>query len=182
MGSLKKWRTKKSSIVLKTDWFSIRRDDCITGDRKRIRDFYVMETPSGALVVPITADGNVILVRQYRQSLGKMTLECPAGYVDDEDRSPRAAARRELSEETGYEAGELRKLGTFNLYSAKSTAKVTVFLAVDCKKTASQSTDGEERIEVVRVGFKKALEMVREGEIDSCDSAAAILLAEKELK
>lgn len=181
-GRVKKWKTNKSANAFKTDWFSIRRDDCLTGDGKRIKDFYAIDTPDGAVVVPITKDGKIVLVKQYRQSIGKITLECPAGFVDRGEKSFAVSARRELLEETGYKAKKMKSMGTLYSYPAKLTAKFRIFLALDCEKVAEQSTDEGESIGVVKIDFKKAVEMVKKGNINSCDSGIAIFLAEKELK
>ena len=73
------------------------------------RDFVVMDTPSWVNVVPVTAEGRVVLIRQYRHGIRDVTIEMPGGMIDPGE-SPEAAARRELQEETGYTAESLRFL------------------------------------------------------------------------
>ncbi|MGA8367341.1 MAG: NUDIX hydrolase, partial [Candidatus Acidiferrales bacterium] len=65
--------------------------------------YYVIRTCDYVVVLAATAEGPLLLVRQYRPAVGKETLELPGGHVEDGE-SPEAAARRELAEETGYEA------------------------------------------------------------------------------
>ena len=77
------------------------------------RDFVVLDTPSWVNVVPVTADGRVVLIRQYRHGIQDVTLEIPGGIIDD-DEPPEAAAARELQEETGYApSGCVSWLGCF---------------------------------------------------------------------
>jgi ADP-ribose pyrophosphatase len=73
---------------------------------------YVVELPRAATIVPILPDGRVLLIRQYRHSVGQSILELPGGRVEPSE-APEAAARRELAEEAGYEADAWRSLGTF---------------------------------------------------------------------
>ena len=94
-------------------------------------DWYYVDCPASVLVVPVTADGTLILVRQYRHNLRSYALEFPAGMVS-EGESPEVAARRELAEETGYvlgPGGELRPLGSYYSLPSETNKYTHVFLA-----------------------------------------------------
>ena len=173
---IKKWQTKKSTEVFRTKWFSILKDDCLTSDGNRIKDFYVINSPNGAMVVPITDSGEVILVNQFRQSVKKFSLECPAGFMDKGE-SFLKTAKRELLEETGYSFKEIKKLGEFYSYSSKLTTKVGIFVATGCTKTKSQSLDGGENLDVEVVSLKKINKLIESGKINSMDSVLALKMA-----
>lgn len=177
---IKKWKTKKSTEVFKTGWFSIRKDDCLRGDGKRIKDFYTIISPNGAMVVPVTDFREVIMVNQYRQSIKKFSLECPAGFMDKGE-SFLKTAKRELLEETGYSFKKIKKLGEFYSYSSKLTTKVGIFLATGCRKEGSQKLDGGENLDVEVVPFDRINKLIESGRIDSMDSVLALKLAVKNI-
>ena len=77
------------------------------GDREA--DFLVCESSDWVVILPITVDGDVVFVRQFRHGVGHVVLEIPGGLIDG-DESPEEAAKRELREETGYEATRVRKV------------------------------------------------------------------------
>jgi ADP-ribose pyrophosphatase len=96
-----------------------------------VLDWYFVDCPPSVMVVPVTADGRVILVRQYRHNLHGYGLELPAGNVSKGEQ-PEKAARRELEEETGYVLGdgaELVSLGSFYSLPSETNKYTHVFLA-----------------------------------------------------
>lgn len=168
--------TKGSRIAFKTKWFFIREDDCLTSERKRIKDFYVINSPNGAMVVPFTSSGDIVLVSQFRQSTKKFSLECPAGFMDKGE-SFLKTAKRELLEETGYSFKSIKKLGEFYSYSSKLTTKVGIFIATGCTKIKKQNLDGGENLEVELVSPGKIDKLIKSGRINSMDSVLALKMA-----
>ena len=122
-------------------------------------------------IVPITNDGNIVLIRQYREPVQKKVIEIPAGLVGDTDgtESTETAARRELLEETGYYAHTLKELGTFPVSPGISTELLTYVMATDLEKKGNGGGDGSEQIEVfelpIPVAATKLLEIARQGDV-----------------
>jgi len=160
--------------------FSIRTDTARSPRTGREHDFYVLESADWVNVIPLTADGQVVMVRQYRHGIREVTLEVPGGLVGPDD-TALEAARRELLEETGYEAGEIRLIGAAYPQPAVLNNRHLTFLATGVRKTAAphpstgsgQRLDEGEDIEVVLVPLPKIKRMIAEGEITN----AMVILA-----
>lgn len=129
----------------------------------------------GAGTLPLFEDGTVALVRQWRYPLGRYSLEIAAGRIEP-GHSPEETAARELEEELGYRATELRKLGEFLVAPGYCEERLFVYLATGLEGSR-QNLDDDEEIEVVRMPFADALARVHSGEIDDAKSIITILLA-----
>jgi ADP-ribose pyrophosphatase len=121
--------------------------------------------PDWVNVVAVTARGEIVLVRQFRHGTGRTTLEIPGGAVDPEDRSPLAAAKRELREETGYAARRWTKIGIVDPNPAFQTNACTTFLAGDAFPAGDADPDEGEDLEVVLVSPRRLGALVRRGTI-----------------
>ena len=131
-------------------------------------------------IVPIHANGDVVLVRQYRLATGGVMLEVPAGGVD-EGESFEEAAQRELSEEVGLRAGTLLPLADFYPSPGFLTERVIAYLATDLSGAPGEP-DEDEDIVVVRMPLAEAIAMVERGQFHDAKSIVSILLAERCLK
>lgn len=134
--------------------------------------------PGAAAVIPLTDQGEIILVRQYRYPIDEVTLEIPAGKLDIAGEDPLECAKRELSEETGYTAQEykfLSKLAT----SVGFSDEVIYIYAAKGLKAGTQHTDEDEFINVVKVPLAEAVEMVLYGRINDGKSVTAILMLDR---
>ena len=129
----------------------------------------------GAGTLPLFQDGTVALVRQWRYPLGCYSLEIAAGRIEP-GHSPEETAARELEEELGYRAGELRKIGEFFVAPGYCEERLFVYLATELE-ASEQNLDDDEEIEVVRMPFSEALARVQSGEIDDAKSMITLLLA-----
>ncbi len=116
-------------------------------------------------MVAVTDDRKVVLVRQFRHGTRETTLEIPGGAVDPEDRSPLAAARRELREETGYEARRWRRLGVVEPNPAIQSNLTWTFLAEGAHRAGAADPDPGEELDVVLVPEKSLETLARTGAI-----------------
>lgn len=127
-------------------------------------------------MVPINNKRELLLVRQYRHAVGKTLLEIPAGKLEPGE-DPATSAKRELLEETGFEAERLIRLFSFFSTPGFTTEKLHLFLAVGLK-LSKQNLDEDEFIDVVTVPFEQALKMIWTGEICDAKSVAGIFAAQ----
>lgn len=137
--------------------------------------------PGASAVIPVLDDGQVILVKQYRYPIGRVTLEIPAGKLDAPDEDPLLCATRELSEETGYKAENITKLTTIATTVGFSNEYIHLYAATGLT-AGKQHTDEDEFINVVKMPLAKAVELVNNGEIYDAKSVTAILMLERSRK
>lgn len=128
--------------------FRIREDTYRFEPTGRTRDFVVMESPDWVNVVPLTEDGHVVLIRQYRHGVRAVNLEIPGGIIDAHE-PPEAAALRELREETGYAAERVRSLCRVRPNPAIQSNYQFCYVAEGCRKVSTPQLDPFEHIEVV---------------------------------
>lgn len=135
---------------------------------ERISDFYVLEPNDWVNVIPITPEGNVVLVEQYRHGIEGITLEIPGGTLDHNDNSPLQAAARELLEETGYVSPlELIELGSVHPNPAIQSNLCHTFLARDVYKLQEPQFDTDEELEVRLVPLSEMDALIAAGRIRS---------------
>lgn len=161
---------------MQTPYFVLRSDAFRLPDGAVKDPYYILERPDAAIIVPLTGDGEAILVRQYRPAIGRVELGLPAGLVE-EGEEPLVAARRELLEETGYTGSEWEKLGAVASSPSLKDNWAHLFLARGVEPSAAPAPDEYERIEVVHVPVGDLRSMIAAGEVVSSSGVAAILLA-----
>ena len=140
-------------------------------------DFAVCESADWVLVIPRTADGQVVFIRQFRHGVRQVVLEVPGGLVDKGE-SPEETAARELREETGYAAGSFRYLGRLLPNPALNTAVCHVVLAENCHQAGKTNFDPLEQIELVLRPLDALGDMIRNGELCHAQAMAAFTLME----
>jgi 8-oxo-dGDP phosphatase len=171
------WRVMKTRKILRDRWIDLRADDCMRADGVEIAPYYVLDYPDWVQIVAIDDDGNMVLVRQYRHGVGRVTMEIPSGCVDPEDADPLAAARRELLEETGYASDRMRHVGTITNNPANQTNKIYIVLAEGARKIAGQSLDESEEIVVELRPVEEVRSMALAGGFDHSAQIAALWIA-----
>ncbi len=139
-------------------------------------DLEVIHHPGAAAIVPLDANGEVLLVRQYRHATGEWLLEVPAGKLDSGE-EPRACAARELVEEVGFAAGELVDLGFIWTTPGFTNEKIWLFLARDLVP-AVQDLQEDELLTVERWPLDVAVEMALGGDIRDAKSVCALVRAQ----
>lgn len=135
----------------------------------------VVHHPGGAGVVAVFDDYTIALVKQYRQPPVRYVLELPAGRLSPPER-PEECAARELEEEIGVRAGRMEKLAEFFTTPGFCEEKLWVYLATDLTET-QQSLEEDEFVEIQRVSFARAVEMIADGEIEDAKTIIGVMLA-----
>lgn len=170
---IKKWQLLNRTVVYENDWISV--EDCFVESPTAIRTQYGKVHYKNATVgiIPILDDGSTILVGQQRFPTGTYSWEIPMGGVND-DESPKAAAVRELREETGCVAEQWNHLLYAETSNSVTDEVVSVFVCKDVS-LEKRDLDPTESIEVKIIPFEKAVDMVMNGKIVDAISIASIL-------
>ena len=135
----------------------------------------IIGTPGAVVIVPVTDDGQVRMVRQYRSAAGEFLLELPAGTLEPNE-SPAQAAPRELAEETGDHAARWRRLTGFYTLPGICDEYLHLFLATGLTPGPTNQ-EADEFIEVVTLPLDEALAMARRGEIRDAKTIIGLLMA-----
>ena len=137
----------------------------------------VIYHPNSIVVLPVDEDQNIVMVRQFRKAAGMKLLELPAGVVEN-DTSLLDAARRELREETGLNAGRLLLLGDFYAAPGTLTERLYAYYA-DALYVDPLPADHDERIIVERYSYQALKDMIFSGEVIDSKTIATLFLGQK---
>ncbi len=132
-------------------------------------------------IVPVTDDGRVVMERQFRYPIDEVITEIPAGKLDSKTEDRLEAAKRELREETGYEAEEWRDMGIYYPAAAYSDERITIYLATKLRK-GERNLDEDEFLDVTLVPIEELIDDIMSGKITDGKTQVAILKAAKILK
>jgi len=160
-----KWKTLSSEYLFNDKWFKVRRDKCVTPGGKIVDPYYVYEFSTWVGALPVTEEGKIIMVKQYRHALGETCIEIPGGCVDDTDNNVESAIARELLEETGYSFSSFDYLGKISPNPSTNSNLLHMFLARGGKKVAEQKLDENEEIEVLEMSIDELKQLLRENKI-----------------
>lgn len=129
-----------------------------------------------AAILPITKDGNLILIKQYRYPISQTSIEIPAGKKDEVNEDGLLCALRELEEETGYTSSNVVKFQDFHSCVGYSSEMIELFIAYDCEKVENpKKGDDDEFIELLEVTMKEAKSLVNSGKISDSKTLAVLL-------
>jgi ADP-ribose pyrophosphatase len=165
MSTIKAWTELRREPVVDCRIFSVERSWARSPEDGREHDFYRIRSVDWAQVVPVTAAGDIVMIRQYRHGAEKITLEIPGGLVDPGEPPERAAAR-ECLEETGYSAGNLRPLGALNPNPALFGHRLHTFVADGVEWVGEIQNTGREQTAVELVPTAELPRLLAEGVID----------------
>lgn len=163
----------ESKEIFRGRVFDVTVDTVREGDKIYQRE--VVHHPGSAVIIPVFEDDTVALVCQYRHPAGRYLLEAPAGTLQRGER-PEEGAARELEEELGVVAGNMEKLTEFFVSPGFCEEKMWLYLATELIKTKQQLED-DEILEVVRIPYSQALEMITAGEIEDAKTIIGLMLA-----
>lgn len=167
-------RCKESSVVHEGRVFVLHRDR-VTLPNGIDTTLDIIRHPGAAAIVPVTAQGNVLLIRQFRYAMNGNIWEIPAGTMEPGE-LPLACARRELGEEIGFSANRWHKLVDLMPLPAYSDEIIHLYRAEDLFPV-KQHLDADEIIEMHEFHYEEALEMIRKGVIRDAKTIAGLMLA-----
>lgn len=162
---------KSRDLVYKGSILNVYQDTVLVNGHEAKWDY--IHHNGAAAVLPVTADGKILMVRQYRHALERYTLEIPAGKLDYVGEPMIDCAARELEEETGYRCDHLEYLLTVNTTIAFCNEKIDIFLAKDLVPS-KQNLDEDEEINVEAWALEDLEELIRCGKITDGKTVAAI--------
>lgn len=168
------FRTLDSKVVFENPWIRLIEDQVEALEDGRRFTYTYLSVADSVMVVAVTDQREVLVIRQYRYPSKRYSLELPGGGSGGAD--PLEAAARELEEETGYRAGRLEKLGDFVTYCGLADETCHVVLATELQP-GDQKLDPTERIELRKIPVDRLNAMVRDGEFRDGMGLAALRVA-----
>ena len=169
------WVRLSTSVVHENPWYSVRRDAVLRPDGTP-GDYFTVESSPAVFVVAFDEQGRIPLVRLYRYTVGRTSLEVPAGSCEPGE-EPLAAAKRELAEETGLSASRWDHLGVLFPANGLLREENHVFVARGLADTGSDDRAAEGIDEVLMVSADDAWALVADGTITDSQTVAALALA-----
>jgi ADP-ribose pyrophosphatase len=171
------WRTLERRYLYRNPWCAFRVDEVALPSGDAI-EYGVLEGGGFASVVPLTEEGKVVLVRQWRQPLSAFTLELPSGGVDRGE-DPRVAAERELLEETGFRAVGLEHLVSVHTSTGRTDELCHLFRCLAVRDPAGPRPEPTEFIRVVELPLREALRGISDRTITDAATVLGLLWASR---
>lgn len=174
---LRPWKTLKSRrIFTAKPWVQLSVEKVLLPDGRVVDDFYQMQFVDCVVIFAQTKEGKVLLERQYKHGIRKVTLTLPMGGVDKGE-EPLLAAQRELKEETGYVSKDWQALGHFAQLGNMGGSYVHMFRALDAEQRGEPKPGDLEEMEIILKDPAELVESIRSGEISIMNSVATVLMA-----
>jgi ADP-ribose pyrophosphatase len=168
------WLTLGSEYLYRNPWCAFRVDEVRLPDGAEI-EYGVLESAGFVAVVPVTEEGCVVLVRQWRQPVGSFTLELPGGGLERGE-NPRDAARKELLEETGYRAEDLSHLVSVHTSPGRSTEVCHLFRCRAVRTLSGPRPEPTEFVSAVELPLAEAVRKVFNGGITAATTVLGLLM------
>lgn len=169
-------KTISSEMIYEGAILNLRKDKVTVKDGKTAyRE--IIEHNGAVALVPITADNKVVMVRQYRKACEKAILEIPAGKIDA-DEEPLVCAARELREETGYTAADIRYMTSFYVACGYSKEKISIYLCTGLE-AGDTDFDEDEALDIIEIPFNELYDMCLNDEIEDSKTIVGILMAKE---
>ncbi len=164
---------RDTEIPYAGEQFDVRRD-IISGTHDQLEIEY-LDTADAVVVIATTPTDRILIVEEWRQSVERFDIGLPGGQLEPTDETPKMAARRELREETGYEADRLIPMQSFEPLNSLLNTTIHFFVATDCQKAGEPDPDTDERIRVRTESLESLRTWIHDGTITDMKTAVALL-------
>lgn len=169
------WKVLSSKILFSSGLFTMKSDECELPDGRIMPKYYVMDFPDWVNILPITKEGNVVLVKQYRHASKREHIEVPGGSMDPKiNESTLEGARREMLEETGYDSKNIVHVGSHYPNPALQSNQMHTFIAFESEEVQKQNLDEFEELEIYICTLERLKQHLNEGDIDHSIMVASI--------
>ena len=163
---IRDWKILSREFIQDFKIFQIKKKRVCSPLTGKVSEVQAIQFPDWVLILAITRDEKVVMVRQYRHGIERVCLELPGGLVDPADDSPVFSAQRELLEETGYRADEIMLIGECFPQPAILSNKCFFYLAKNAVEAQAQHLDSGEDIEIIKIPLKEIPAKIESKEID----------------
>ena len=161
-------------LVYQCFFMKLYEDKVLLPNGKTSQRIYIMHN-SAAAVLPITKEGKIILVKQYRYPIRSESIEIPAGKKDYLGEDGKDCAMRELEEETGYASNDVTRLTDIHSCVGYSNEMIEIFIAKDCVKVENPAeSDDDEFLEIMELEKEEVLKMISDGSISDAKTLVAL--------
>ena len=178
-------KVKESHLIYSNDYFElyedlIKAEDAsgeknAEGNKDKVKRYQRINIPNeNIVIVPIFSDGSLLMIEIYRYQLDKTLLELPSGTIERKEK-PLDTARKELLEETRYQAKTLEYRGWFYTWPSKMNQKVHVFVAKGLQKVSAQNLEEGEEIKVKIITKEELTSKLKSNEIKTSITMSALL-------
>lgn len=172
------WIAESERTVVSSPVMEVIEQTCRSSEDERQHNFYILRSRDWANIIPVTEDGKIVLVKQYRIGIARHTVEIPGGVADSGETDAQVAAIREMTEETGYvplPGARCLHVGTSFPNPAIQNNRVHSFVIGPVRRAGPQKLDSGEMIEVIEVPIHEIPKMLDKGAIDHALIANAFL-------
>jgi 8-oxo-dGTP pyrophosphatase MutT (NUDIX family) len=173
---LSPWRVVEDRTLVDRPWLQVREQRIALPQGGEIDAFHLIKGPDWGAALALTPAGEVVMVRQYRHGFGGVSLELPAGVIEQGEEPVRAVAR-ELREETGFVADDWRPLLSVQTEPTRHTTRAHFFFASGARRAGDPSPDASEQIESLLVPADELMTLLERGGIVHAVHVAALLTA-----
>lgn len=171
-------KRKNEKVIFQTGLFTIK-DILLDSDGKNVT-YQIMEKGDTAIIVPLTSDNQLILIKEYFTALDEYQLDLPGGRIEA-GKTALETASKELQEEVGFKAEKIELLGVLTMSPGYLTQKAHIFLATDLKESKLEG-DELESLEIIKYPFDKFEDLIDNGQITESRAIAALYLAKRALQ